>query len=51
MSIGFSGSFSALGACLGTKGGGGGAGGGGAKAIFSGGYTADGTWKHRYNRC
>ena len=45
MSIGFSGSKSALGATVGTKGGGGagGGGGGGARAVFSGGYNADGT--------
>ena len=46
MSIGFSGSKSALGATVATKGGGGaggGAGGGGARATFTGQYNADGT--------
>ena len=46
MSIGFSGSKSALGATIGTKGGGGaggGGGGGGSRASFTGQYNADGT--------
>ena len=48
MSIGFSGSKSALGATIGTKGGGGaggGGGGGGSRASFTGQYNADGTPK------